>query len=201
MEKWLKPPQTIKGVVNEENRYLRLITLPETDIAPLKNGCLDATFLLGRPIFTGELLVSGRVCIGLCIGWLWWCCLDFFFRTQVLKLSILLSMLITYMNQRPELSWFSMIDLLVCWQRFKISKKNSLHFGFLHHFPRNHGILVFVVQAEEFLTCSHFLVFQLRRNGKGQNAPVGRSQNLAKKTPLHLGCLKLVVLPPPPWSC
>ena len=59
VEKWLKPPQTIKGVVNEENRYLRLITLPETDIAP-KNGCLDATFLSGRPIFTGELLVSGR---------------------------------------------------------------------------------------------------------------------------------------------
>ncbi len=37
-------------------------TLPETNIAP-KNGWLNTTFLLGRTIFRGELLVSGRVAL------------------------------------------------------------------------------------------------------------------------------------------
>jgi len=45
----------------------------------------------------------------------------------------------------------------LCWQRFKISKKKSLHFGCLHHFPRNHGILLFVVQA--FTSFKHFHIF------------------------------------------
>ena len=37
-----------------------LVTLPETNIAP-ENGWLEYCFLLGRLIFRGELLVSGRV--------------------------------------------------------------------------------------------------------------------------------------------
>ena len=35
-------------------------TLPETNIAP-ENGGWNTSFLLGRPTFRGELLVSGRV--------------------------------------------------------------------------------------------------------------------------------------------
>ena len=39
-----------------------LIILPETNIFAPKNGWLEYDpFLLGRPIFRGELLVSGRV--------------------------------------------------------------------------------------------------------------------------------------------
>ena len=42
--------------------YNLYTTLPETNIAP-KNGCLDYYCPFGfRPIFSGELLVSGRVC-------------------------------------------------------------------------------------------------------------------------------------------
>ena len=36
-------------------------TLPETNSSPLKMDGWNTTFLLGRPIFRGELLVSGRV--------------------------------------------------------------------------------------------------------------------------------------------
>ena len=42
------------------NCRLQDITLPETNIA-LKMDGWNTTFLLGRPIFRGELLVSGRV--------------------------------------------------------------------------------------------------------------------------------------------
>ncbi len=38
-------------------------TLPETNSSPLKMDGWNTTFLLGRPIFRGELLVSGRVLI------------------------------------------------------------------------------------------------------------------------------------------
>ena len=127
VEKWLKPPQTIKGVVNEENRYLRLITLPETDIAP-KNGCLDATFLSGRPIFTGELLVSGRVCIGLCLGWLWWCCLDFFFQDPGAEVEYFAFHADHIHEPTPRAKLILNDRSPLCWQRFKISKKNSSHF-------------------------------------------------------------------------
>ena len=37
-------------------------TLPETNIAPTMDGW-NTTFLLGRPIFRGEPLVSGRVAV------------------------------------------------------------------------------------------------------------------------------------------
>ena len=38
-------------------------SLPETNVAPENDGW-STTFLLGWPIFRGELLVSGRVAIG-----------------------------------------------------------------------------------------------------------------------------------------
>ena len=38
------------------------ITLPETNSSPLKNGCLEYDpFLLGFGLFSGDMLVSGRV--------------------------------------------------------------------------------------------------------------------------------------------
>ena len=46
------------------------VTLPETNSEfTLKNGWLeDDPFLLGRPIFRGELLVSGRVVVDWLVG-------------------------------------------------------------------------------------------------------------------------------------
>ena len=41
---------------------LGLITLPETNSSALKIDGWKSTFLSGRPIFRGELLVSGSVC-------------------------------------------------------------------------------------------------------------------------------------------
>ena len=38
-------------------------TLPETNSLPLKNDSWNITFLLGRPIFRGKLLVLGRLCV------------------------------------------------------------------------------------------------------------------------------------------
>ena len=43
-------------------------TLPETNSSPLKMDGWNTTFLLGRPIFRCELLVSGRVTIYLLSG-------------------------------------------------------------------------------------------------------------------------------------
>ena len=47
---------------------MKALTLPETNIAP-ENGWLEYDpFLLGRPIFRGELFVSGRVFLGGLLG-------------------------------------------------------------------------------------------------------------------------------------
>ena len=40
-----------------------MVTLPETNSLPMKMDGWNTTFLLGKPIFRGELLVSGRVVI------------------------------------------------------------------------------------------------------------------------------------------
>ena len=47
------PVGTVKTLPN--------VTLPETNELPLKMDGWNTTFLLGRPIFRGELLVSRRV--------------------------------------------------------------------------------------------------------------------------------------------
>ena len=46
----------------------KLSTLPETNSSPLKMDGWNTTILLGRPIFRGELLVSGRVPLTLDMG-------------------------------------------------------------------------------------------------------------------------------------
>ena len=46
----------------------KLITLPETNSSHLKMDGWNTTFLLGWPIFRGELLVSGRVWFTFCPG-------------------------------------------------------------------------------------------------------------------------------------
>ena len=60
-----KPPSSVgKGAKKQgplRESKLSLGTLPETNSSPLKNGGWETTFLLGRPIFRGELLVLGRV--------------------------------------------------------------------------------------------------------------------------------------------
>ena len=44
---------------------VKLYTLPETNKSHVKMDGWNTSFLLGTPIFRGELLVSGRVNIGL----------------------------------------------------------------------------------------------------------------------------------------
>ena len=54
----------ILGLANQDQLYLQLhvTSLKLTANAPENWWLEDDPFLLGRPIFRGELLVSGRVC-------------------------------------------------------------------------------------------------------------------------------------------